>query len=180
MRPSHELRTTAGHPRSSSGRTAKNLRQVVDVDEPQVKLVIFRLADRLFAFPGSSVREVISTASDVFYVPGMHPSVEGVMNLRGEVLSILQLNGLLQLPESSTRTAGKTALLGQGAGIQTGIRIDELLDVTDVAQSLLKPPMDSLPEHLRPLVSALFDFQGMPVTLLDLDLVLQAWQQQLS
>lgn len=158
----------------------KNLRQVVDVDEPQVKLVIFRLADRLFAFPGSSVREVISTANDVFYVPGMHPSVEGVMNLRGEVLSILQLNGLLQLPESSTCTAGKTALLGQGAGIQTGIRIDELLDVTDVAQSLLKPPMDSLPEHLRPLVSALLDFQGMPVTLLDLDLVLQAWQQQLS
>src|SRR5690554_8122804 len=104
----------------------KNLRQVVDVDEPQVKLVIFRLADRLFAFPGSSVREVISTANDVFYVPGMHPSVEGVMNLRGEVLSILQLNGLLQLDERSTCTDGETDLLGEIVGDTTGIGVDEL------------------------------------------------------
>lgn len=157
----------------------KAAREIVDVDEPQIKLVIFRLLDRHFAFPGSSVREIISGTTDVFYVPGMHASVEGVMNLRGDIQSVLCLNGLLQLAASDPQAPGRSILLGQGAGIQTGIRIDELLDVTDVARSLLKPPMDSLPDHLKPLVSALLSFNGLPVTLLDLDLLLQHWQQQL-
>lgn len=155
-------------------------KEIIDVDEPLIKLVIFRLADRNFAFPGSSIHEVISGTTDVFYVPGMHPSVDGVMNLRGDIQSVLRLNSLLQLPTTETKTSKRSILLGRGAGILTGIRIDELLDVADVAQSQLKPPLDTLPEHLQPLVSALFDFNGLPVTLLDLDLVLQSWQQQLS
>lgn len=155
-------------------------RAIVDVDEPQIKLVIFRLLDRYFAFPGSSIQEVISGATEVFYIPGMHASVEGVMNLRGDIQSVLTLNGLLQLSDSDARINGRAILLGSGAGLQTGIRIDQLLDVADVPRSLLKPPIDSLPNHLKPLVSALFEFDGLPVTLLDLDLVLQAWQQQIS
>lgn len=158
----------------------KNTRQIVDVDEPQVKLVIFRLQERYFAFHGTSIREVIDGHSEVFYVPGMHESVEGVMNLRGDIQSVLNLNDLLHLPASDGPAAGRVILLGCGAGILTGIRIDELLDVADVAQSQLKPPLDSLPAHLKPLVSALLDYRGLPVVLLDLDLVLQAWQQQLS
>lgn len=154
-------------------------REIIDVDEPQTQLVIFRLFDRHFAFPGGSIREVINGTTDVFYVPGMHASVEGVMNLRGDIQSVLSLNGLLHLPDSDVQEPARAILLGSGAGIQTGIRIDQLLDVTEVAQSRLKPPLDSLPDHLKPLVSALLDFDGLPVTLLDLDLVLQAWQKHL-
>ena len=160
-------------------RQQQDSKEIVNVDEPQTKLVIFRLADRHFAFPGSSIQEIIGAGNEVFYVPGVHASVEGIMNLRGDVLSVLRLHGLLQIADDS-RADNQAILLGQGAGIQTGIRIDELLDVTDVAHSQLKPPMDSLPEHLKPLVSALFELNGLPVTLLDLDLVLQAWQQLLS
>lgn len=158
----------------------KNVRQIVDVDEPQIKLVIFRLQDRHFAFHGCRIREVIDGHSEVFYVPGMHESVEGVMNLRGDIQSVLNLNDLLHLPRSDGPAAGRAILLGQGADMLSGIRIDELLDVTDVAQSQLKPPLDSLPAHLKPLVSGLLEYRGLPVVLLDLDLVLHAWQQQLS
>lgn len=151
-------------------------RAVVDIDEPVTKLVIFRLQDQLFAFPGSSIREIISRQAEVFPLPGMHPSVEGVMNLRGEIQSVLQLDSLLQLPANGTETKGGI-LLGEGAGMRTGIRIDELLDVTDIIQSQLRPPMEGLPAQLQPVVSAMLEYNGLPVTLLDMDLLLQAWQQ---
>lgn len=158
----------------------KTSKQIVDVDEPQTKLVIFRLQDRHFAFPGQSISEIISGQFDVFYVPGMHASVEGVMNLRGDIQSVLRLNELLQLPDSDTRNDTQKILLGHSNDLQTGIRIDELLDVTDIPHSQLKSPPESLPAHLKPLVTALLEFNGIPVSVLDLDLLLQEWQQHLS
>lgn len=151
--------------------------EIVNVDEPQIKLVIFRLQERDFAFPGSSIREVVDPRTEVYPLPGMHPAVEGVMSLHGDIQSVLCLSRLLQLSDNRQDKASRRILLGRGAGILTGLRIDQLLDVTDIAQSLLKPAPDSLPDSLRPYVSALLELDGRPVTLLDLDLLLQAWQQ---
>lgn len=163
--------------------TSARLKHLAEFEIPSEleKLALnIRLQDRHFAFHGCRIREVIDGHSEVFYIPGMHESVEGVMNLRGDIQSVLNLNDLLHLPRSDGPAAGRAILLGQGADMLSGIRIDELLDVTDVAQSQLKPPLDSLPAHLKPLVSGLLEYRGLPVVLLDLDLVLHAWQQQLS
>lgn len=150
---------------------------IVNVDEPQIKLVIFRMQERDFAFPGRAIREVIDHRTEVYPLPGMHPAVDGVMSLHGDIQSVLCLSRLLQLGDNRQQLRNSSILLGQGAGMVTGLRIDELLDVTDIAQSLLKQPPDSLPDSLRPFVSALLELDGRPVTLLDLDLLLQAWQQ---
>lgn len=156
-------------------------REIVDVDEPQIKLVIFRVLDKCFAFPGRSIKEVLGADTETFYVPGMHDSIEGVINLRGDLHSVLRLNSLLQLSESDSRALASTSiLLAQGANIFTGIRVDELLDVLDVPQSTLQAPMDSLPAHLKPFVSALLTLNDRPITLLDADLLLQTWLEHIQ
>lgn len=153
--------------------------KIVDVDERLVKLVIFQLADKYFALPGHSVKEVLSNDIRVNFVPGMPDSVEGVINLRGDIESVLSLNHLLQLPSlEQTQNKDSSILLCAGAGITTGIRIDSLLEVVDVAESLLKPPLDSLPEHMQPYVAALFSYNDWPIALLNLELLLQAWRTQ--
>ena len=50
--------------------------EIVNVDEPTVKLVIFELGDDWFAFPGASIREILPPA-DVYFVPGCPSSLEG-------------------------------------------------------------------------------------------------------
>lgn len=153
--------------------------KIVDVDEQLIKLVIFQLADKYFALPGHSVIEVLGSDIRVNFVPGMPDSVEGVINLRGDIESVLSLNHLLQLPSlEKAQHQESSILLCAGAGITTGIRIDLLLEVVDVAESQLKPPLESLPENMQPYVSALLSYNDWPIALLNLDLLLQAWRTQ--
>lgn len=155
--------------------------KIVDVDERVIKLVIFQLADKFFALPGHSVKEVLGSEVRVNYVPGMHGSVEGVINLRGDIESVLSLNQLLQLPSlEQTQQQDSSILLCVGAGMTTGIRIDVLLEVVDVAESMLKPPPESLPEHMRSYVSALLDYNDWPIALLDFEPLLHAWRAQVQ
>ncbi|SFX52185.1 chemotaxis protein CheW [Marinospirillum alkaliphilum] len=151
---------------------------IVDVDEPVIKLVIFDLGQRHFAFAGHSVQEVLPGSEPVHLVPGMPASVEGVMNVRGDIVSVIRLHDLLQLSTAAgmpDKKATASILLGQGAGMHSGLRVDQLLDVVDVPESQIQPAPESLPDHLRPYVTGLLDFDGLAVTLLDLDAIFAAW-----
>jgi len=55
-------------------------RAVVNVDEPQLKLVVFALGGQWFAFHGSSVREILAQPT-VHFVPGCPSSLEGVIHV---------------------------------------------------------------------------------------------------
>lgn len=150
---------------------------LVDVDEALVKLVIFKLGEQGFAFLGANIAEVIPGDETVFYLPGMPATVEGVMNLRGDIESVIQLHQLLQLTEdmSKTKLATSTILLAKGKTMRSGLRVETLVDVVDVPESQLKPPPEALPEHLQPLVLGLLSFNDLAVTLLDVEAVFAAW-----
>lgn len=141
--------------------------EIVDVDEAAVKLVIFTLGEAYFAFHGACIREILAQA-DVFFVPGCPPSLEGVINVRGDIESVIRLHEMLHLPDTApARTS--SILLGSGGGMSSGIRVDRVVDVLDVAQSSIQPPPATLPEHLRLLVLGVLQFDAQPVTVLNLD-----------
>lgn len=140
--------------------------EIVNVDEPMVKLVIFALGNEWFAFHGERISEILAHA-DVFFVPGCPPSLEGVINVRGDIASVIRLNEILHLPESGA--ANSSILLGHGGGISSGIRVDRIVDVVDMPQSSIQTPPATLPEHMRALVLGVLRFQEQPVAVLDLD-----------
>ena len=139
---------------------------IVNVDEPVTKLVIFALGNKWFAFHGERIREILAHA-DVFFVPGCPPSLEGVINVRGDIASVIRLHEMLHLPESNA--ASSSILLGHGGGISSGIRVDHIVDVIDVPQSSIQSPPSTLPDHMRILVLGVLQFQEQPVTVLDLE-----------
>ncbi|HEX5338535.1 MAG TPA: chemotaxis protein CheW [Gallionella sp.] len=139
---------------------------IVNVDEPEVKLVIFALGNDWFAFHGTCIREILSHA-DVFFVPGCPPSLEGVINVRGDIASVIRLHDMLHLPNGNA--ANSSILLGHGGGIESGIRVDHVVDVIDVPQSSIQAPPATQPEHMHSLTLGVLRFQEHPVTVLDLD-----------
>lgn len=147
-------------------------REVVDVDEPVVKLVIFALGDAWFAFRGEHIREIIGEAP-VFFVPGCPESLEGVINVRGDIASVIGLAALLG--RGGSGSAGKTILLGEAAGIFSGLRVDRVIEVVDLPQSVLQAPPANLGEPLARLVTAVLQFDGRPVSLLGLDVLLSEY-----
>lgn len=142
-------------------------REIVNVDEPSAKLVIFQLAEDWFAFYGNKIREILSHV-EVFFVPGCPASLEGVINVRGDIESVIALHELLRLPQSAAARAS-SVLLGSGGGMSSGIRVDQVIDVVDVPQSSIHPPPATLPEHWRPLVCGVLRFKEKPVAVLDLE-----------
>ena len=153
--------------------------EIIDVDEPVVKLVIFSLAEQYFAFAGETIKEVLPGTEAVFFVPGMPASVEGVINVRGDIESVIQLHTLLQLPNLLEKSALHltSILLARSKQMHSGLRVDRLLDVVDIAQSQMQTPPDALPEYLKHYVTDLFQFNGLAVAVLDIDAIFSAWQK---
>ncbi|MBK5970716.1 MULTISPECIES: chemotaxis protein CheW [Thiorhodovibrio] len=162
---------------SSLASGASQAGEVVDVDEPVVKLVIFTLADQTFALPGQQIREILA-APWVYQVPGAPAALEGVISVRGEIESVLCLRNLLQLP--ATNPEKMAVLLTRGARLQTGLRVDEVIDLCDQPESALQPAPDTLPDNLRPYVRHLTRLGERGVSLLDLDSLLAAYSKNVA
>jgi len=72
-------------------------------------------------------------------------------------------------------------LLVRTAGITSGVRIEQLDDVCEVAQSMLQAPPETLPGTLRPYVSALWQInERQALALLDPEALFDAYQQGLG
>jgi len=152
--------------------------EIVNVDEPSIKLVVFELGSEWFAFPGESISEILPPA-DVYFVPGCPSSLEGVINVRGDIESVIRLAELLGKP--STDPASTSSILrGHGGGMRSGIRVDRVVDVLDVVQSLIQAAPDSLPEHIRHNVTGLMKLQDKPVTILDLNRIFEDYHSGLG
>lgn len=149
-------------------------REIVAVDEPTVKLVLFELNDRAFAVLGECIREIVADA-DIYLLPGAPPALAGVINVRGEIESVLLPRVLLGLPAADSPAAGMI-LIGQGSDLRSGVQVDQVTDVRDVPRSLLQDPPESLPEEWRPFVLKLALIDDRPVTVLDLDRLFAAYR----
>ncbi len=147
-------------------RRRKTREQIVDVDEAKMKVVIFTLGDDLYAFSGTDVREILPLAR-IFYVPGSPAWVLGVINVRGEIESVIAINGFLDLPESA-RTPRSRIVLAATGDIRSGVLVDAIEDVVDVPVSSIVPPLGILDARRRELVTGQMQYRDRNVTLLDI------------
>lgn len=153
-----------------------NAESVVDVEEPTQQLVLFRIAGQHFALPGTAVNEILPGDQPVYFVPGLPASTEGVLHLRGKIESVISLHQLLGLAAPDGEPRGMILLVNAG-GLRSGVRIEQLDDVCDVAQSNLQPPPETLSSTLLPYVSALWQMdERQALALLDPEALFNAYQ----
>ncbi|MBF0165276.1 MAG: chemotaxis protein CheW [Magnetococcales bacterium] len=152
---------------------------IVSVDEETHKWVIFELAGERFGFLGERVREIFARAR-VFFVPGCPPSMEGVINVRGDIETVIRPHALLQLPDGAEPGRASTILIGRGDGITSGIRVDRVVDLLDLPQSAILSLPATLPEAWRAYAIGVIRHDDRAVTLLDLSLLLAAYGRGLG
>ena len=58
--------------------------QIVNVDEEEIKLVIFTLHEDFFAFYSSNIKEIL-TLEKINFVPGSPEYILGISNVRGDI-----------------------------------------------------------------------------------------------
>lgn len=76
-------------------------------------------------------------------VPHAPPCVRGVMNLRGEVVSVLDLRYLLGLPPSEPTKHSRNIIV-KCDGELVGIWVDQVADILSLSQNDVLPPPSNL------------------------------------
>jgi purine-binding chemotaxis protein CheW len=109
-------------------------------DSAAVRLVIFRVGDLGCALPVETVREIVPTQVAT-RIPGAPATVEGLINVRGSLLTVV--NGPVLLGRSSSGAGERSVLVLERDGRTFGFTVDEVLDLLEVPADSLAP-RDSL------------------------------------
>jgi len=108
-------------------------------EERRSRLVAFGLGDELYGVEIQEVREVVRLG-DVTKVPKAPGLVVGVTNLRGEILSILDIRHLFGLKRG--RITGESRLIiAEVDGEKVGVLVDRVQEALDVNLSEVQPPI---------------------------------------
>ncbi len=114
---------------------------VIDIiPEEEVRVCLFSMGEDLYAIPVELLTEII-ISHNIFPVPTTPPHVLGVINLRGNIIPIVDIRSTLSLPRQST--PGQTAIIKYGT-VVIGIVVDAVSEVVSVPVSkVLSIPADS-------------------------------------
>jgi purine-binding chemotaxis protein CheW len=102
--------------------------------EKEGKYLTFVLGDEEYGLEILKVREIIGHM-DITAVPRTPDYVKGVINLRGQVIPVIDLRSKFGM--QATETTEKTCIIvvqidHDGRGINTGIVVDEVSEVLDI------------------------------------------------
>jgi purine-binding chemotaxis protein CheW len=114
-----------------------NLHQLGSLKD-ETQLVTFLLKDEEFGFDIMTVQEIIRLPK-MAKVPRTPPFVDGIANLRGVVLPVIDLRSRFGM-ERATETDRTRVLVVDINGVKTGLRVDRVKQVTRVLRSDIEPP----------------------------------------
>ncbi len=106
-----------------------------------VPAVTFELCGERYAVEVAHVRE-IRRLNGLTPVPGVPAFVLGLINLRGEILSVLDLRRILGLPSPSLGTLARVLVLSSPA-MTFGLAVDRLKGTEAIPIKTLQPPPTS-------------------------------------
>lgn len=105
-------------------------------DDDQV--VVFRLGTEEFGVPIASVQEIVRVPETLTHVPKSPDFVEGVINLRGVVLPVIDQRRRLGMPTVG-RSDSQRIMVYMLEGGRTGFIVDSVTEVLRIPKSCLAP-----------------------------------------
>jgi purine-binding chemotaxis protein CheW len=127
-------------------------------------MTTFWLGDHLLGVRATDVREVIQDPT-VTAIPLSPPVLGGVFNIRGELVTVLDLRRRLGLPD---RQAGACIhMLVPTADGTVSLLVDRQGDVIEVDQAWFEPPPGGMAETARDCIRGAYKLPGHLLVVLD-------------
>jgi purine-binding chemotaxis protein CheW len=102
----------------------------------EVQLVVFDLATELYGVDISTVREIIRM-QNITLVPGTYTFVEGVINLRGKVIPVIDLRKRLSVSVTDYSKDSRIIII-ELQTLEVGIIVDAVSEVLRIATSAIE------------------------------------------
>jgi len=143
-------------------------------------LVAFQLDRQTYALPIEPIVQIIEMVA-ITPIPQVNPAVEGVINVRGTAVPVINLRCQLGLPEAKLQLHTPIILVRTGERM-VGLIVDQVADVLNISADQITRPQDMLPDELSdvPLLQGLTHTSQGALLLLDLEHLLASNQAQLA
>lgn len=128
-----------------------------------MQAVIFRINDEQFAVETSKVQG-INDMINMTTVPKAPSYIKGLINLRGNIISVLNINMLLHM-DSNEREQNNIIILNI-MDEQVGITVDQVDEVLDIDESIIEQIIE---DNGKSYIKGIINFKDRIATLIDLD-----------
>ncbi len=131
------------------------------------QFVGFQLADQDYAFRIEQIQEIV-ILEDVTKIPQTPEYVEGVSNLRGAIIPIINLRKLFGLPPKAVDGETRTIVVNVGQRTM-GCTVDTVSQVMRITEEDIRPAPDTVTADGAGYISGFARQNGRLIILLDID-----------
>ena len=131
------------------------------------QLVTFRCGNLLLGLEISNVQE-INRQTDVTTIPEAPSHVHGAINLRGDVVTVIDLRTVLGFSSESENRSGRNVII-RSNGELIGLMADGVSDIINVSSSQIEPTPSNIEGVDSRYFSGVFSSDNELVVILNLD-----------
>jgi purine-binding chemotaxis protein CheW len=158
-------------------RRAESLAQAQEeaASDETVGLLMFRLGEEWYAVTIDAVREIYNEY-EVTRIPRVPDFVLGVINVRGEIVSVTDLGTLIRVPSRSELDIEQelpSAIIVSTGECVSAIVVDEIGDIVDVLAGALEPPLSTLDKAQAEYMSGSVYIDGLLIGIVNVDKILE-------
>jgi purine-binding chemotaxis protein CheW len=132
-----------------------------------LQLVTFELGSEMFAAPLIRIQEIIRY-TDIIKVPQAPDFIEGIINLRGRVIAVIDLKKRFGMPGGEHESRSRI-IVAEIAGVRVGLAVDAVARVLRVSSKQFERTPAIVSGVQQKFVAGVVKEKGGMIIVLDLD-----------
>ncbi len=123
----------------SENDTSKRSKILLEAGTNELEIVEFIIEGRSYGINVAKVQSIITYPDKIIAIPKSHPSIMGMINLRGDILSIINLNKHLGKKDPENRDLSRIIVCNFNK-IRVGFAVDEVNQIHRLSWSQIEEP----------------------------------------
>lgn len=145
-------------------------------EETEIQLVVFRLGTEEYGVPITQVKEIIHFSKPT-RIPKSPAFIEGVINLRGKIIPVLDLNKRFELETTGYGDEARIVVV-EISEYTVGVIVDEVSEVLRLSKSNIEPPPAIIAGITANYLQGVGKLEDRLLILLDLNKILTLGEQK--
>lgn len=140
------------------------------------KICTFYINEYLFGLEVARIQEIIRYQETTF-VPLADETISGLINLRGEIVTVIDMRKLLGLSQQKAQES-LINIVVKSEDCSVSLLVDDIGDVMDISSDNFEPPPENLTGGIRKILKQVCQLESAILLLLDIDKVLNLVQDE--
>lgn len=141
-------------------------------DATYLQVIGFTLSGLVHAIEMEEVQRIIRPPA-ITHLPSTPQFIKGVINLRGDVVIVIDIRSFLGIPLSEDTTSNRIIIIKIN-NKTCGVGVDSILQVVKIPQDIIQPPLSTLDYQSQDFIKGEFLHGDKLFTLLDLKKILSS------